>query len=308
MTARITLALAVGLLVAGVDLVHARIPSTPRSARGEAFVPQPQLAKFASLGFDALAADYYWLQAIQLVGGAVADPSEHGHTIGRLIDVVTDLNPHVGHPYRFAAIWMTRSEDDVRFANRLMERGIAHHPGDWRNHFYKGFNHFYYLMEFDEAADELTAAADVPGSPGYLRRLVPRLRAQTEGLEVAAAMLAELHRGAPSPKARAEYEKAMDEIETERRARHLDRARETYRKRHGRDIARVEDLLAGPDPVLRELPPELHGWEWKLHERTGEIVSSYYDARYQVHQSFRPDKFTPAALAEREGDREGQRR
>lgn len=285
--------LAAVLLVVSVDLVHARIPDTLKSAKGEAFIPQPQVAKAASLGFDALAADYYWLQAIQLVGGAVADPSQHGYTIGRLIDVVTQLNPHVEHPYRFAAIWMTATEEDVRFANELMERGIALHPDDWRNHFYKGFNHFYYLDEYVEAADELEAASKLPGAPAYLTRLVPRLRSQGEGLGVAAAMLQELHRNAPGERAKAEYAKALDEIETERRARKLDAAREEYRRRHGRDITRVEDLITGPDPVLRRLPAELHGWEWILHEQTGEIVSSFYKARYQVHQRYRPGQFKP---------------
>jgi len=308
MKSRIACVLAVFVLVAGLDFVHASIPSTPKSAKGEAFVPQPKLAKFASLGFDSLAADYYWLQAIQLVGGAVEDPTQHGHTIGRVIDVVTELNPHVDHPYRFAAIWMTATEEDVRFANRLMARGIEHHPDDWRNHFYKGFNHFYYLAEYDEAADALESAIELPGHPPYLRRLVPRLRSQTEGLEVAYAMLTDLHRSAPGPEARAEYEKALDEIETERRARALDRAREVFRKRHGHDIERVADLVEGPKAVLSELPPELHGWEWELDPQTDQIVSSYYGARYEVHQSYRPGRFTPSALATKAVDEEGNLR
>jgi len=308
MIARVLGVLAGLALLAGTDLVHVRIPSTPKSAKGEAFVPQPRLAKFATLGFDALAADYYWLQAIQLVGGAVENPADHGHAIGRIIDVVTQLNPHVDHPYRFAAIWMTASEEDVRFANRLMERGIAHHPDDWRNRFYKGFNHFYYLLEYDRAADELEKAAALDGSPAYLKRLVPRLRGQTEGLEVAQAMLMELYRGTENEHARAEYAKALEEIETERRARKLDTARESYRRRHGRDIEAVSDLVAGPDPVLDALPEELHGWEWKIHEVTGEIVSSYYDARYEVHQFYRRDQFTPTGATARQMEEEGDRR
>lgn len=293
MIGRIALVAAIAVVAFGVDRIHAEIPSTPKSVKGEAFVPQPQLAKFASLGFDDLAADYYWLQAIQLVGATVENPESHGHTIGRLIDVVTQLNPHVDHPYRFAAIWMTATEEDVRFANRLLERGIAVHPDEWRNPFYKGFNHFYYLHEYEEAADALELAASHPGSPPYLNRLVPRLRSQTQGLEVAATMLLELRRNTSDPHLRAEYEKALDEIETERRARVLDAAREEFKRRHGRDIRSVAELASGPNRVLRELPPEIHGWEWILHETTGEIVSSYYKARYEVHQSYRPGRFVP---------------
>jgi len=308
MLGRIGCVLAIVGLAAGVDRIHAEIPSTPRSARGEAFVPQPRLAEFASLGFDMLASDYYWLQAIQLVGATVKNPAAHGQTIGRLIDVVTQLDPHVDHPYRFAAIWMTQTEADVRFANDLLVRGIENHPDDWRNHFYKGFNHFYYLREFDQAADELEAAARIDGSPAYLKRLVPRLRSQTQGLEVARAMLLELRRNAPSGGARAEYEKALDEIETERRARMLDRAREEYKRRNGHDIERVEDLASGPERVLKELPPEIHGWEWILEGPSRQIVSSYYKARYQVHQAYRPDRFTPSGTTARTAEKKEDKR
>jgi hypothetical protein len=75
----------------------------------------------------------------------------------------------------------------------------------------------------------------------------------------------------------------LEEIETERRARFLDGAREAYRKRNGKDIEAVEDLLKAPHPVLRALPPEPHHWEWILSEESGEIVSSYYQQRYRPH-------------------------
>ncbi|MFB3117241.1 MAG: hypothetical protein ACE1ZP_00625, partial [Myxococcota bacterium] len=86
---------------------------------------------------------------------------------------------------------------------------------------------------------------------------------------------------------RAEYWKALDEIQIEERARFLDDARVEYWRRNGRDIERVADLLAGPDPVLQQLPrAQLHldGFEWILDPETGEIVSSYYRSRYQLHE------------------------
>ena len=97
--------------------------------------------------------------------------------------------------------------------------------------------------------------------------------------------------------ARAEYLKSLDEVDTERRARILDRAREEYRRRNGRDIERVENLLAGPEPVLRELPAELHGWEWTIDAESGRIVSSFYGKRYEVHfqGGVRPFAEPPAA-------------
>jgi hypothetical protein len=94
-------------------------------------------------------------------------------------------------------------------------------------------------------------------------------------------------RDSGDPYARASYLKALDEVRTERAARRLDVARAQFAKRHGRDIGRVEDLLAGPDPVLRDLPPaHPHfgaDFAWVLDPASGQIVSSFYRRRYGLH-------------------------
>ena len=126
----------------------------------------------------------------------------------------------------------------------------------------------------------LAGAIELPGAPRYLKRLVARLRSESAGLDVAEAFLRELWESTSDPRARADYEKALDEITTERRARILDAARALYQKRRGRDIERVEDLVRGPSPVLRELPEEPHGWEWELGD-DGRIVSTYLGHRYE---------------------------
>jgi hypothetical protein len=236
------------------------------------------------LGFTALVADYYWLQAVQVVGANDFVASRSATQIGKLLDVVTDLDPWVDHPYRFGAVWMTDSEENVRHANQLLRRGIAYHPDDWRNRFYLGFNQFYYLEENEAAADTLEPATQLKGAPAYISALAARLRSQGGQLDSAEIFLAELARREPVDYKRAEYERALREVETERRARFLDRARAEYQRRNGRDIASVEDLLAGRSPVLREIPAEPNGKGWKLGE-AGEIVSTFYGSRYVVHRN-----------------------
>ena len=290
----------VGLL-ATTGWAHAHLNASVDPKQAESFVPRPELARSASFGFTALTADYYWLQAVQLVGGSTADPSGQAAQIGRLLDVVTQLDPWVDHPYRFGAVWMTDNEEDVRHADALLRRGIAYHPDDWRDRFYLGFNQFYYLEDGKAAAETLEPATHLAGAPRYLSRLVARLRSEGDGLDSAAMFLEELVGHASDGFARAEYEKALDEIETERRARFLDQARVEYRRRNGRDITRLEDLQEGPSPVLRELPAEPNGWEWKLDDR-GQIVSTYYGSRYVVHRDAVAEKIQAQWHARREAE------
>jgi hypothetical protein len=260
--------------------IHGQMPTRARAARGDVFVPRPEVARASALGFDAVVGDYYWLQAVQIVGGD-GSPHEKGALLGALVDVVTTLDPWVDHPYRFAAVWLTDSEETVRKANELLRRGIAHHPDDWRNRLYLGFNHYYYLDERVPAAEALEAAMELPGAPLYIRRLVARLKSAEGGLDVAESFLHGLLLQSDDERAREQYLKALDEIATERVARVLDAARERYRERHGRDIEAVADLTRGPDPVLPQLPPEPHGGAWTLDRWSGELVSDVVGHRYE---------------------------
>ncbi len=281
-----TLATRLILLAAAVGATltaHARIPVPVATAPASPEASQPAETSFASFGFDALIGDYRWLQAVQLVGNERANVVSAAPAIQRLIETVVAVDPYVDHPYRFASLWLTNDIDQVRAGNRILERGIAYHPNEWRNRFYLSFNHFFYLGDMEAAARELEPAVNLPGAPRYLGNLLARLRSQTDGLEAGAAYLSELLRETEDPRKQAELGKAMDEIETERRARLLDQARDVYRKREGRDIEKVEDLATGDAAILSELPAEVHGWEWVLDPETGRIESSYYGRRYRLN-------------------------
>jgi hypothetical protein len=221
------------------------------------------------------------------VGAENGAVEQHGELIADLIDVVTEVDPWVDHPYRFAAVWLTSDRELVERGNRLLERGISYHPLDWRNRYHLGFNYFFYLDEQLRAADVLEGAVDLEGAPDYLAPLVARLRSKQAGLQVAAAFLVQMVESTEDEYKRAEYLKALDEIQIEERAQYLDSARAEYWQRNGRDIERVSDLLAGPDPILRELPrAQLHldGFDWILDPETGQITSSFYGIRYQLHE------------------------
>ena len=170
----------------------------------------------------------------------------------------------------------------------MLEKGIAYHPVEWRNRYHLGFNQFFYLDRPLLAADTLEKAIGLDGTPAYLPRLVARLRSSQGGLSVASAFINQLIEKADNEYQKAEYAKALDEIEIERRARFLDAAREEYWRRNGRDIEAVSDLTAHPNPVLPKLPRAqlfLDGFSWILDEKTGRIVSSFYNSRYELHMA-----------------------
>ncbi len=280
------------LVLGGTFGVHRQIPTTPPEWREEVFLPKPELAKVASLGFDAVLSDYYWIQAIYKVGVTRERPGQFAGYVSKIIDVVTTLDPYVSHPYRFGAIWLNDSKESVRKGNELLRKAIEYHPDDWRNYFYLGYNLFYYLNENKAAADVLEQCAGLQGSPPYLLRLVARLRSEHADLEASAMFLSELVQTAESRDVVAIYQGALDEIDVEIKARYLDRAREAYEELYGRDISSVDDLTSGDHPVLAELPPPeprdlppalSKNDRWYVDPKTGRITSTYYKRRYRVN-------------------------
>jgi hypothetical protein len=248
-------------------------------------LPTAAQARLSVLGFGAVVADYYWLQAMHLVGALRGDVRSQGPLIAGLVELVTGLDPWVDHPYRFAAVWLNDGAENVRRANRLLEQGISYHPLDWRNRHYLGFNHFFHLGDQARAADVLETAIGLDKAPYYLAPLVAKLRAGAGSLDAAEALLVGLVNSTPDEYAKARYLKSLDEIETERRARFLDEARVEYWRRHGRDLERVEDLLRPPAPVLRQLPlahPHFPGFGWLLDPETDQITSTFYGSRYRL--------------------------
>jgi hypothetical protein len=276
--------LSCALVASATALVHASMSTPSAASSGRISVPTAQRARALSFGFEPVIADYYWIEALQVVGD-VERPAHRNETISALMDLVTGLDPWVDHPYRFAALWLTESLDEVRHGSRLLEKGIAYHPLDWRNRFYLGYNLFFYLEDNARAADALESALKFPDAPDYLGAFVTRLRASADGLDTAAMFVQRLIAQTEDEYAKAEYLDLLDEIETERRARVLDRARAEFRRRNGRDIAAPGELWNGPQRVLSAAPPahpQIAGQRWVIDRASGEIVSSYYGRRYRI--------------------------
>ena len=112
--------------IATTGVAHAHFDTTSRVKRGELLVPSPENARLWSLGFDAAVADYYWLRALEVVGGEMGAVEQRGELIASLIEVVTGIDPWVDHPYRFAAVWLIRDAEMIRRGNQLLKRGISY--------------------------------------------------------------------------------------------------------------------------------------------------------------------------------------
>jgi hypothetical protein len=138
------------------------------------YVPSPEAMKRLVLGFDALAADVYWIRAIQHYGGERLKAGGAGkyELLHPLLDITTSLDPYFNIAYRFGAIFL--SEQPPGGPGRpdqavdLLRKGIAAQPGKWQYYHDIAFVHYWSIGDAVAAADWFRRAAAQPGSPDWL--------------------------------------------------------------------------------------------------------------------------------------------
>jgi tetratricopeptide (TPR) repeat protein len=142
-----------------------------------------------SVAYQDLAADLYWIRAIQHFGGtrnAVFTP-EHPQGVplepGQrpyallypLLDLTTTLDPYFNIAYRFGSIFLAEpypgGPGRPDLAIKLLQKGLDTRPDKWEYMQDIGFVYYWWVKDYQAASDWFEKAADVPGAPWWLRSL-----------------------------------------------------------------------------------------------------------------------------------------
>lgn len=143
-----------------------------------------------TVGYHALAADLYWIRAIQYYGGtklgltgtAGTPPPQPDDASRRaypllypMLDLTTTLDPRFNIAYRFGAIFLAEpfpsgaGRPDLAIA--LLEKGLRERPDKWEYMQDVGFVHYWWRHDYTAAADWFRRGSEVPGAPWWLRSL-----------------------------------------------------------------------------------------------------------------------------------------
>jgi len=199
-----TRALIVVLALAGVGaaagVLHARESAYPLAPVSERllYLRSGKTADRIMLDFDALAADIYWIRAIQHYGRDKKSDRVEGRfeLLQPLLDLTTTLDPHFNIAYRFGAVFLSFSPPNgpgrTDQAIELLMKGLRHNPQRWQFAHDIGFVHYFYTKDFAEAARWFNRAADMPGAPAWVRSLAATTSVRGGDFDGADAMFAEL--------------------------------------------------------------------------------------------------------------------
>lgn len=147
------------------------------------YLPSPAVVSRLALSYDALAADLYWIRAIQHFGDtrlATSGPRRY-ELLYPLLNLTTALDPKFNIAYRFGAIFLSEAPPGgpgrPDLAIELLKRGLEARPDRWQYMQDIGMVEYMNRHDYPAAADWFERASDLPGAPWWLRSLAANTRA-----------------------------------------------------------------------------------------------------------------------------------
>jgi tetratricopeptide (TPR) repeat protein len=230
-----------------------RPPEDPFAAYEEMYV-RPETARRLALGFNGLAADWYWLRSLQYLGRkvdafrgdfALDDMRPLGiRNLGGLLEQSASLDPQFMAVYEMGAVVLPSIDPGA--AVRLVERGIRENPSEWMLWHHLGYIHWQ-AGGFDKAAEAYSAGASVAGAPAWMNVLAAQMRQQGGSREVAREMYLRIYEGSADGQVRALAAARLAQLDSLAERDIIRRALSDFRARAGRCPANWRELA----PLLR---------------------------------------------------------
>jgi len=169
------------LLVRWMDTL--RPPADPNVV-DETLYLNGKTARRISLGFNGLAADWYWMRSLQYVGRKILNHSQavpiddlgqlNMKLLAPLLDTATTLDPEFLDPYEYAAIVLPSV--DVQEAIRITQKGIQTNPNAWKLYHHLGYI-YWQKHDYQAASETYGRGAQIPGAPAWMEALKAKMAA-----------------------------------------------------------------------------------------------------------------------------------
>lgn len=251
----------------GVWLQHVRETAFPLPETGEEalYLTSRSLVRRLPVAYQALAADLYWIRAIQYYGGtrqaldaqqqAATKPS--GDNTGPsqrrydllhpLLDLTTTLDPRFNIAYRFGAIFLAEpypggpGRPDLAIA--LLEKGLRERPDKWEYMQDIGFVHYWWRHDYATAASWFERASKVAGAPWWLRSLAANTLMQGGDRQSSRLMWQAILQSAEIDWLRSEAERRLMQLQALDQIDKLQREVDRFSARAGRPPAGWSELV-----------------------------------------------------------------
>ncbi len=256
------------------EQVDARLKS--RSAGPDLlYFGSPAAVKRMSFGYESLVADVYWMRTIQYYGrrDEAARRAIPYKNLAALLDITTTLDPKLLDAYRVGSVFLGEPEPvgagQPQAAIRLLDKGMAQHPGEWRLPFDKGFVYFWYLKDFVKAGEVWLSVSRMPTAPAWMEGLAAMAMSRGGAVETARALWQRQFQESDRPDVRTNAWNHLASIQVNEDLWTLDFFLEEYARKYGEFPAKLEDLTAVR--LLPVLPRDPSGSPYLYDRGSGKV-------------------------------------
>lgn len=246
------------------EQVRAEIPA--------GYVIPSKFSRVLALGHQGLLSDFLFLKTATFIGSrGLSGQSLANHDwdyVKQSLDVVTDLDPYFVDPYMLAEGILAWDAQKPELANQLLAKGVQYRTWDWRLPFFIGFNHFYFLKDYEGASGHIMRAAELPGSPAYLKTLGARLAYYGGKSQTALLFLREMLAEANDPLMKQRLQMRLTALE---RAVVIENALEQFKAGEKRLPHELSELVTMG--YLTILPDDPYGGQWGIL-KNGRVFST----------------------------------
>lgn len=204
-----------------------------------------------SLGFNGLAADWYWMRSLQYVGGKLLNANEsirlddmstlNLKLLAPLLDAATTLDPEFMEPYEYAA--MVLPAVNVEEAIRITEKGIAANPNAWQLYQHLGYV-YWQRHDYQKSAEVYAVGGKVPGAPRWMAEMGARMLAEGGSRQAARQMYQHLYDESQDEQVKQTLQRRLLQIDSFEQREFIRRVLGEYSARTGRCPASWKDLTA----------------------------------------------------------------
>jgi hypothetical protein len=225
------------------------------------FLPSGKVLRQLSLGYEGLLADIYWTRVVQYFGGKRLAHSTEFKLLGPLLQITTDLDPHLLIAYRFGSIFLAekppRGAGQPLEALALLHRGIVANPDYWRLWEDVGFVYYWDLKDYAAAARAFQAGSERPGAMEWMRVLAAKVAAQGGELATSRFLWSEIARQAGNEQIRKNAEEHLMALQATEEITRLSELVALYNSRQGKPAHSFQELVVAG--YLRALPRDPSG-------------------------------------------------
>lgn len=236
--------------------IDARRPPPDPNAIDESLYLNPNTARRMSLGFNGLAADWYWMRSLQYVGRKIVNTPEdvpidnlsdlNLKLLAPLLDTATTLDPAFYEPYEYAAVVLPAI--DVDQAIRIIRKGIDANPSAWKLYHHLGYI-YWQQKDYQAASDMYRRGSELPDAPAWMGAMTAKIAAEGGSRDTAREIYTRMYEESADEKVKDMARRRLMQLESLDQRDVLRKLLTAYKTRTGQCPAAWREML----PVLRSL-------------------------------------------------------